>query len=94
VNEVYLTPAATQAFQEIHLWKSLQGTLPPGPGSRLPEFFAKADRASKILRVELLRFRKRPFGELLRDWSTRPFVWATGMFRGKADPKVRPAPRP
>jgi hypothetical protein len=86
VNEVYLTPAAAAAFMDVHLWKSLEGTMETGPGMSLQDHRRKADAALSTLRVELLRFRKLPLGDLLWDWARK-------LFRRKAEhPTVKPAP--
>jgi|GEM_PF-4561150 len=64
VNEVFLTPAAATAFKTIHSWKGLVTTTDGRAGTGM---FKEADQSLDILRKELLRFRKRTFGDLLGD---------------------------
>jgi hypothetical protein len=68
VNEVYLSPAFVDAFMDIHVWKLMQVTsqVPPGDPT-VKENFRKATAAQRVLRTELLKFRKRPFLEALKD---------------------------
>jgi hypothetical protein len=70
VNEVYLEPAAAQAFHDIHLYKGLERTArhPSVPLSAdMTNRFNRAEAAMDILRRELLRFRKRTLRDWLRD---------------------------
>jgi hypothetical protein len=85
-NEVFLTPTAARAFLDIHLLKGLQGSMPSG--SDLREHFQKADQGLKTLSIELLRFRKRPLGDLLWDRAGRIFR------KNPSTPRVEPVPRP
>jgi hypothetical protein len=73
VNEVFLSPAAAQAFLDIHLWKGLQVQGDVFRGG-LEREFKKAQSAQETLKRELLRFRKRTFWELTKDavrWAPR-----------------------
>ncbi len=65
VNEVYLSPAAAAAFMTVENWKVLVASS-QGMGAGV-DVFKNAEAAMKILRRELLRFRKRTIGELLSD---------------------------
>jgi hypothetical protein len=69
VNEVFLTPAASRAFLDVHLWAGLKGSLPDRVGTK--EHYDKAQAGLDNLRRELMRF---------RDWSVGAAV--SDFFRG------------
>lgn len=72
VNEVFLTPAASRAFLDVHLWAGLKVPL---AGTNTKEHFDKAQAGLDTLRRELLRFRERSaraaVNDLFRDLGTR-----------------------
>jgi hypothetical protein len=62
VNEVFMTPKAAAAFMDVHRWKAM--VLLTDEHTRQ---FKEAEKGMEILRKELLRFRKRTFGDMLGD---------------------------
>lgn len=65
VNEVFLSPAAAEAFKTIEQWKTMVISTDYRAGEDL---FKEADRAFGILRTELLRFRKLTLRETIDEW--------------------------
>ena len=68
-NEVHLEPAAAEALLAIHRWKGLLGM--DVPRNSLGESWRDADKARRVLREELLRFRPRTLGQRFRDLRVR-----------------------
>jgi hypothetical protein len=69
VNEVFLTPKASRAFMDMHTYKGASREI---SGRDFIKYKHAADVAWETLREELLRFRKRTFFEVLRDWVRDP----------------------
>jgi hypothetical protein len=66
MNEVFLEPAAAQAFRDIERYKAMQAMVSPQDYDIRP-LSKQAQEGIEVLHRELLRFRKRTFREWLRD---------------------------